>query len=362
MRCSKRPSGSTAALQLAQAVDARRTAYIKAHPGSSELDLGGRLGVAAARGHYLALGVPLPPNLPPVRAARERTDVGYSSGGGGGSSSSNSSSFRATRLGMARLRLAFAHCMSCRFSRSELGSSLSSPLQIRDTDVLEQVGLRLLHETTHSARLSFDEAGSGYDLSAECGALVRSVGTPECRLAQCAYSLPRDICSAAAFTVVRKGRWAVYIGLASRAADVEQPDCLNSPGFFGLGSGSGQLFHCGERVRWGGCEGFGLGDQLELLFDGRLGMLHVAKNGRLLGEVHQVGRPNQGCGLCWAVSASDAGWAVRIERVDPREFGGPVGGGQSVGSAPVDPTVTAPSVEFGGGGDDGDDGDDDDIC
>jgi hypothetical protein len=24
--------------------------------------------------------------------------------------------------------------------------------------------------------------------------------------------------------------------------------------------------------------------------------------------------------------------------------------------------VTAPSVEFGGGGDDGDDGDDDDIC
>ena len=59
-------------------------------------------------------------------------------------------------------------------------------------------------------------------------------------------------------------------------------------------------------------------------FDGRLGTLHVAKNSSILGHVQGmvqqklkdgVAGDSDGAGLCWAVSTSDVGWAIRVERM-----------------------------------------------
>ncbi len=207
-------------------------------------------------------------------------------------------------------------------------------LLLCDSDVITVVGSILLDRTMQQLYpLCFDRTGYGYDVSAASGALVRSTAPTDGRLALCTDPFFPNSRSAAAFTVVSKGRWACYIGLARCTADVEQSDSVNSSDFFGLGSGSGKLCHNGRCTGWEGAEGFHCGDRVELLYDGVLGTLCVAINCRVLGRVHlqQLGQSAAGACLCWAVSASDIGWAVRVEQADLAVFGasGPGAANQS---------------------------------
>ena len=229
-------------------------------------------------------------------------------------------SFRPTELGMARLRLAFAYSISCR------AGDARTALELRDSDVIGKIGDTLLNLMPQLVPLCFGHAGYGYDASAAGGALVASVAETDCRLVLCTGRLLPTSRSAAAFTIVRKGSWACYIGVASRAADVERHDSFNGPHFFGLGSASGKLCHNGQRIGWEGAEGFTVGDRIEMMYDGRQGSLHVAKNGRVLGQAHgmlhlSMAAAADAPGLCWALSASDSGWAVRVERLEPSTFG-----------------------------------------
>lgn len=271
-------------VQLALRAEERRMAYIATHPRSLELSGGPRLSTVTS-------------------SPASRSDP---------------TSFRPTDLGMARLRLAFAYSISCH------AGDASTTLELRDSDVILKIGETLLDRMPLLVPLCFGRAGRGYDVSAAGGALVASVAETDCRLALCTGSLLPGSRSAAAFTVVRKGSWACYIGVASRAADVERPESFNGPHFCGLGSASGKLCHGGQRIGWEGAEGFTVGDRIEMMLDGRQGALHVAKNGRVLGQAQgrlQLITLADPASLCWAVSASDSGWAVRVERLEPRAFG-----------------------------------------
>lgn len=282
-------SGLPVSVQAQQAAEERRRAYFAAHPRTQELP---RVGHAD---DSCCLREGCPGHLPSVRLAPP--------------------SFWPTGLWQAHIRLAFAYCASRRTD---------------DTDVIVRIGLMLLDQMPQLFPLCFDRVGHGYDVCGECGALVSSVAPTESRLALCSARLFPCSHSAARFTIVSKGRWACYIGVASRAADVEQPESFNGSHFFGLGSGAGTLYHDGQRIAWSGAERFSEGDCIDMLFDGRRGMLNVAKNSRVLGQVEgdvqeklkaAAASDCEGAGLCWAVSASDVGWAVRVERIEPGAFG-----------------------------------------
>ena len=122
------------------------------------------------------------------------------------------------------------------------------------------------------------------------------------RLAVC--SLGTGARHAAAFTVLRKGSWALYLGLARESADVEREESCKSTEFWGIGSGSGALFHAGRSQAWRGAVSFGCGDTLEMMLDCSVGALHVKKNGARLGSItERAWRWGRDSELRWALAA-----------------------------------------------------------
>ena len=108
-----------------------------------------------------------------------------------------------------------------------------------------------------------------------------------------------------------------YIGVARPMLDVNAVSVLRSADFWGLGSGSGKLWHNGSGRAWQVIEPYSTGDVLRLLLDSAAGTLAVKKNSTLLGVAVTEGLT---CDLCWAMCSFHMGDSVRIKAVDPAEF------------------------------------------
>jgi hypothetical protein len=158
-----------------------------------------------------------------------------------------------------------------------------------------------------------------YDLS-EDGALVKSTGDPFFRAALCRERVMNSGRSCAEVTVVEAGG-GMMIGVGRPALDPSTDFAYTTADFWGLGGGTGVLFHNDNGGQhWQGMQGCGTGDVLRLLLDSDAGTLTVKKNGTLLGVAVTSGLTGD---LCWAVAMSpveDGGSSVRIKAVHPAEF------------------------------------------
>ena len=320
MLCTRRHTGGddgamAAVSSLARAVDERRAAYWARQAGGARL--GGDDPERRPPAHYLALG--LPPPAPPrqeLRLPEPEPEPEPELGAIHRPYLSRMRELQAvqpprpTALSLTLKRLAFARALL----PSRGGPA---PLQLLSDDLLDLVGATLL-ELSPKYTLSFSAAGRGFSIH-EAGALVQSDYNPDGRLAVC--SLGTGARRAAAFTILRKGSWALYLGLARESADVEREESCKSTEFWGIGSGSGALFHAGRSQAWRGAVSFGCGDTLEMMLDCSVGALHVKKNGARLGSItERAWRWGRDSELRWALACNDGGWAVRVAPLDPTEF------------------------------------------
>jgi hypothetical protein len=180
--------------------------------------------------------------------------------------------------------------------------------------------LRLKRRKGAVLPLGFTALSQEHYATSEDGALLTSIGESDHCAALCLEKVMNSGQSCIEVTVVRKDG-GMTIGVARPTLNVTVQYAFNRTDFWGIYSGSGQLFHDGNIQDWQGQQGYHTGDVLRLLLDSDTGTLTVKMNGTLLGVAVTSGLTGD---LCWAVSSgrqsSSDGDSVRIKAVDPAEF------------------------------------------
>ena len=123
------------------------------------------------------------------------------------------------------------------------------------------------------------------------------------------------------FTIVQGGRNAIMLGLARPTLSVDLEVAHATDMFWGVCTFRGHRIHHDRIKEWAGRQACTTDDVVRMLLDSDAGTLAVRKNGSLLGSPFTSGLIGD---LCWAIgSANDDQCRVRIEAVDPADFGNP---------------------------------------
>ena len=149
-----------------------------------------------------------------------------------------------------------------------------------------------------------------YNTASEDGALLTSTATADCRPALCGDVVMNSgqSCTEVRAVAPDVALWSdLLIGVARPTADLNTTGALTKADFWGMGSGTGKLYHRAAGHLWQGKQPYATGDVLRLLLDSDAGTLSVKKNGTLLGVMVTQGLTGD---LCWTVACHAAGSSV----------------------------------------------------